>query len=66
LIILRLNGARKTPQSHPHGKKLSFFAFLTAVRKTIHTTKDIESLNRVIRKTTKTRGSFLRMTQPQS
>jgi transposase-like protein len=35
-----------------------FFAFPPAVRKIIYTTNAIESLNRVIRKTTKTRGSF--------
>jgi len=37
---------------------ISFFAFPPAVRKIIYTTNAIESLNRVIRKTTKTRGSF--------
>ena len=35
-----------------------FFAFPPAVRKIIYTTNAIESLNRVIRKTTKTRDSF--------
>ena len=35
-----------------------FFAFPPAVRKIIYTTNAIESLNRVIRKATKTRGSF--------
>lgn len=34
------------------------FAFPPAVRKIIYTTNAIESLNRVIRKTTKTRDSF--------
>ena len=34
------------------------FAFPPAMRKIIYTTNAIESLNRVIRKTTKTRGSF--------
>ncbi len=34
------------------------FAFPPALRKIIYTTNAIESLNRVIRKTTKTRGSF--------
>jgi len=37
---------------------IPFFAFPPDVRKIIHTTNAIESLNRVIRKTTKTRGSF--------
>lgn len=37
---------------------IPFFAFPLAVRKIIYTTNAIESLNRVIRKTTKTRGSF--------
>lgn len=37
---------------------IPFFAFSPDVRKIIYTTNAIESLNRVIRKTTKTRGSF--------
>jgi len=37
---------------------IPFFAFPPAVRKIIYTTNAIESRNRVIRKTTKTRGSF--------
>ncbi len=37
---------------------IPFFAFPSAVRKIIYTTNAIERLNRVIRKTTKTRGSF--------
>jgi putative transposase len=37
---------------------IPFFAFPPAVRKIINTTNAIESLNRVIRKTTRTRGSF--------
>ena len=37
---------------------IPFFAFPPAVRKIIYTTNAIESLNRVIGKTTKTRGSF--------
>jgi transposase-like protein len=37
---------------------IPFFAFPPAVRKIIYTTNAIESLNHVIRKTTKTRGSF--------
>ena len=43
------------------GVRCSFGPALTfppAVRKIIYTTNVIESLNRVIRKTTKTRGSF--------
>ena len=37
---------------------IPFFAFPPEVRKIIYTTNAIESLNRIIRKTTKTRGSF--------
>ena len=37
---------------------IPFFAFAPAVRKIIYTTNAIEGLNRVIRKTVKTRGSF--------
>ena len=37
---------------------IPFFAFPPEVRKVIYTTNAIESLNRVIRKITKTRGSF--------
>jgi transposase-like protein len=37
---------------------IPFFAFPPEVRKIIYTTNAIESLNRVIRKTTKTCGSF--------
>ena len=37
---------------------IPFFAFPPAVRKIIYTINAIESLNRVIRKTTKTRGRF--------
>ena len=37
---------------------IPFFTFPPEVRKVIYTTNAIESLNRVIRKTTKTRGSF--------
>ena len=37
---------------------IPFFAFDPAIRKIIYTTNAIESLNRVIRKTIKTRGSF--------
>ena len=37
---------------------IPFFAFDPAIRKIIYTTTAIESLNRVIRKSIKTRGSF--------
>ena len=37
---------------------IPFFVFPKQVRKIIYTTNAIESLNRVIRKTTKTSGSF--------
>jgi len=37
---------------------IPFFAFDPAIRKIIYTTNAIESLNRVIRKSIKTRGSF--------
>lgn len=37
---------------------IPFFAFDPAIRKIIYTTNSIESLNRVIRKSIKTRGSF--------
>lgn len=42
----------------PWQEVIPFFAFPPAVRKIIYTTNATESLNRVIRKTTKTRGSF--------
>ena len=38
---------------------IPFFAFDPAIRKIIYTTNAIECLNRVIRKSIKTRGSFL-------
>ena len=37
---------------------IPFFAFDPAIRKIIYTTNAVESLNRVIRKSIKTRGSF--------
>ncbi len=54
---------RKHPSIAPGWRRawqevIPFFAFPPAVRKIIYTTNAIESLNRVIRKTTKTRGSF--------
>lgn len=55
--------AQKYPSIAPAWRRawqevIPFFAFPPAVRKVIYTTNAIESLNRVIRKTTKTRGSF--------
>ena len=44
---------------HAWQEVIPYFAFPPAVRKIIYTTNAIESLNRVIRKTTKPRGSFL-------
>lgn len=38
---------------------IPFFVFDPAIRKIIYSTNAIERLNRVIRKSTKTRGSFL-------
>jgi len=35
-----------------------FYAFTAAIRKIIYTTNAAESLNRVLRKTLKTKGSF--------
>ena len=37
---------------------IPFFAFSAAIRKIIYTTNAVESLNRVLRKTLKTKGSF--------
>ena len=62
LADFEANGARNTL----HRPKLAaglargdpVFCLPPAVRKIIYTTNAIESLNRVIRKTTKTRGSF--------
>jgi hypothetical protein len=53
---------RKYPSITPSGRRtwqevISVFAFPPAVLKIIYSTNAIESLNRVIRKTTKTRGS---------
>lgn len=36
----------------------SFYAFSAAIRKIIYTTNAVESLNRMLRKTLKTKGSF--------
>jgi len=54
---------RKYPSIAPSWRRawqevIPFFAFPPAVRKIIYTTNVIENLNRVIRKITKTRGSF--------
>ena len=54
---------RKYPSIAPSWRRawqevIPFLAFPPAVQKIIYTTNAIESLNRVIRKTTKTRGSF--------
>ena len=61
-MISKKSGVINTPQSPQVGgvlgKIIPFFAFPPDVRKIIYTTNAIESLNRVIRKTTKTRGSF--------
>ena len=40
------------------GRVIPFFAFSTAIRRLIYTTNSIESLNRTIRKTIKTKGCF--------
>ncbi len=37
---------------------IPFFAFSVAIRKIIYTTNALESLNRVLRKTLKTKGAF--------
>ncbi|GBQ38468.1 transposase [Acidocella aminolytica 101 = DSM 11237] len=37
---------------------IPFFAFSAAIRKIIYTTNAVESLNRVLRKTLKTKGAF--------
>jgi hypothetical protein len=54
---------RKYPSIAPPWRRawqdvIPFFAFPPAVRKIIYTTNSIESLNRVISETPKTRGSF--------
>ena len=55
--------AQKYPSIAPSWRRawqevIPFFVFSPAVRKIIYTTNAIESLNRVIRKTAKTQGSF--------
>ena len=71
LMILKPNGGDKYPSIAPSWRRawqevIPFFAFPPAVRKIIYTTNAIESLNRVIRKTTKTRGTFQPMPPPPS
>jgi putative transposase len=63
LAEFEAEGGQKYPSIAPSWRRawqevIPFFAFPPAVRKIIYTTNAIESLNRVIRKTTKTRGSF--------
>ena len=62
-MISRQNGAKNYPSIAPSWRcawqeVIPFFAFPPDVRKIIYTANAIESLNLVIRKTTKTRGSF--------
>jgi transposase-like protein len=59
----RRNGLEKSASIAPAWRRawhegIPFFAFDPAIRKIIYTTNAIESLNRVIRKSIKTRGSF--------
>ena len=63
LADLEAKWGQKYPSIAPSWRRawqelIPFSAFPPAVRKIIYTTNAIESLNRVIRKTTKTRGSF--------
>ena len=63
LVEFEAEWGQKYPSIAPSWRRawqevIPFFAFPPAVRKIIYTTNAIESLNRVIRKTTKTRGSF--------
>jgi len=53
-----LYGLKVSPDLISREAVIPFFAFAPAIRKIIYTTNAIESLNRVIRKTIKTRGSF--------
>ncbi|WP_128253373.1 IS256 family transposase [Falsirhodobacter deserti] len=55
--------AGKSPSIAPAWRRawaeaIPFFAFSAAIRKIIYTTNAVESLNRVLRKTLKTKGSF--------
>jgi len=59
----RKNGTEKYASIAPAWRRawqevIPFFAFDPAIRRIIYTTNAIESLNRVIRKSIKTRGSF--------
>ena len=63
LVDFETEWGHKYPSIAPSWRRawqevIPFFAFPPDVRKIIYTTNAIESLNRVIRKTTKTRGSF--------
>jgi len=63
LAVFEAEWGQKYPSIAPSWRRawqevIPFFAFPPEVRKIIYTTNAIESLNRVIRKTTKTRGSF--------
>ena len=63
LVEFEAEWGQKYPSIVPSWRRawqevIPFFAFPPAVRKIIYPTNAIESLNRVIRKTTKTRGSF--------
>jgi len=63
LAVFETEWGQKYPSIAPSWRRawqevIPFFAFPPEVRKIIYTTNAIESLNRVIRKTTKTRGSF--------
>jgi transposase-like protein len=63
LVDFEAEWGHKYPSIAPSWRRawqevIPFFAFPPAVRKIIYTTNTIESLNRVIRKTTKTRDSF--------
>jgi len=54
--LMRLR--RPFPRRRAWAEVIPFFAFDPAIRKIIYTTNAIESLNRVIRKSIKTRGPF--------
>lgn len=63
LMISRRNGRRNTRQSPPAWRRaraevIPFFAFDPAIGKIIYATNANESLNRVIRKSIKTRSAF--------
>jgi len=63
LVVFEEEWGQKYPSIAPSWRRawqehIPLFAFPPALRKIIYTTNAIESLNRVIRKTIKTRGSF--------